>query len=282
MKVIKSVSEIHEFASKLKNENKKIAFVPTMGFLHDGHLSLVREAKKHGDILILSIFVNPKQFGENEDLDKYPRDLERDLSLCEKEGVDIVFTPTKNDFYDENFQTNISVQKITQTLCGLSRPTHFDGVTTVVLKLFNVVRADVAIFGQKDFQQYLVIKQMVDDLFHPTRIIIAPIVREKDGLAMSSRNKYLSDEERENARVLSKSLQNAKKLIESGEKNSEKIISEIKEQINSVPSKIDYIEIKDQSTLENIQKIKNPIVIALAVFIGNTRLIDNILIEPER
>ena len=278
MKHISSTDELFSFTHSIKASGKTIGFVPTMGFLHEGHLSLVKEAKKHSDCVILSIFVNPKQFGANEDLDAYPRDLERDLQRCTEAGVDIVYTPSTDEFYPNDFQTTISVSQMTKELCGKSRPTHFDGVTTVVSKLFNVTRADCAVFGQKDFQQCLVIKQMVKDLFIPVQLIIAPIVREADGLAMSSRNKYLSSEERTHALVLSKSLEEAKALIQNGTTDSLIIKKHIESIISSVPSKIDYIEIKTQSSLQSIETIDQPIVIALAVFIGNTRLIDNLLI----
>jgi pantoate--beta-alanine ligase len=274
-----SPDEMHKISTKLKQENKKIGFVPTMGFLHEGHLSLIREVKKHADIVILSIFINPKQFGENEDFNQYPQNLENDLTLCKAEDVDYVFTPSKENFYPSNFQTTLSLNKVTKDLCGTSRPTHFDGVTTVVAKLFNVVKADIAIFGQKDFQQCIVIKQMVHDLFIPTEIIIAPIVREADGLAMSSRNKYLNKENRTDALVLNKSLQDAKKFILNGNYNSKSIKEHIEQLINLVPSKIDYIEIRTQNSLEQINTISGDIVISLAVFIGKTRLIDNILLS---
>lgn len=211
MVVVQKIQEMKEIAKKLKKEGKSIGFVPTMGYLHEGHLSLVRLSKQQNDITIMSIFVNPIQFGPNEDYDRYPRDFERDKSLAEKEGVDYIFYPSVEEMYPEDFKTVVSVKKITEIMCGKSRPGHFDGVATVVLKLFNIVNPDRAYFGQKDAQQLAVIKQMVKDLNLDVEIVPCPIVREQDGLAMSSRNVYLSEEERKSATVLYRALNLAKR-----------------------------------------------------------------------
>lgn len=259
-----------------KREGKIISLVPTMGYLHEGHLSLMKEARKLGDIVIVSIFVNPTQFGPNEDLDKYPRDFEGDEAKCEKESVDIIFYPTPENMYPENYQTYVDVLEVTKNLCGASRPTHFRGVTTVVAKLFNITLPDYAFFGEKDFQQLTVIKRMVSDLNFPVNIIGCPIVREDDGLAMSSRNKYLSKEERVQALCLYNSIKRVKELFENGEHNVSSLIKEARSIIDRESlANIDYIKIVDIETMEDVEKIEKDALIALAVKIGNTRLIDN-------
>lgn len=253
-----------------------------MGFLHDGHLSLVKKSKKQTDITIVSIFVNPTQFAPNEDLAKYPRDIERDKKLLEKHDVDYLFIPDVKEIYPENFQTFVEVDRITKHLEGEFRPTHFKGVSTIVSILFNIVKPDFAFFGQKDAQQAAVIKQMVGDLKFNIKIVVCPIVREKDGLALSSRNFYLSKKEREDALVLSRSLNLAEKLIKDGEMVSENIINKMKEIIYSVEtSKLDYIKIVNAGTFEEVDKIisGNRIYILIACKIGTTRLIDNVLIK---
>ena len=280
MQIIKNKKEMKEIANRLKSDGKSIGFVPTMGYLHDGHLSLVKEARKDNDIVVVSIFVNPLQFGPNEDLARYPRDFKRDCELLEKENVDYLFYPDVNEMYPENFLTKVSVSKITEILCGTSRPGHFDGVCTVVTKLFNIVKPDKAYFGQKDYQQLKVIQQFVRDLDMDVEVIGLPIIREVDGLAMSSRNVYLSHEERESALSLSKSFEIVRKALKEGIRDPEKIKSEIVIFISSFKhTKIDYVEIVDPDTLEKLEKIEKPFLLALAVYVGKARLIDNKIFE---
>jgi len=284
MNVISSPVEFQREMLNLKRLGKSVGFVPTMGALHEGHLTLVRQSKKDNDVTVVSIFVNPTQFGPNEDFNKYPRQFDNDRKLLEKEGVDYIFYPSVSDMYPEGYETYVYLEKLPNHLCGLSRPGHFRGVATVVSKLFNIVQPNKAYFGQKDYQQAEVIKKMVRDLNFPIEIVVIPIVRESDGLAMSSRNAYLSPEERRNATVLYKSLQRAKELIEKGEKSVNKIKEEMRKIILSVPSRIDYIEIVHPETLDSLDAIpdKNVIdrvVVAVAVFIGNARLIDNEIIK---
>lgn len=280
MQLIKKIKEMQAYSDEARARGKIIGFVPTMGYLHEGHLSLVRAAKKDCDVVIVSIFVNPTQFGPNEDFNDYPRDFEHDSALLEKEKADILFYPSVDEMYPEEQLTWVKIDKIAEHLCGISRPTHFQGVATVVSKLFNIAKPHKAYFGQKDYQQCLVIKKMAKDLDFDIDIVICPTVREKDGIAMSSRNKYISHEERKSALSLDKSLVMAKKMIENGENDIEKIKRHIKEMIEKEKSaKIDYIEILNSKNLEKIKKIKGNAIIALAVFIGKTRLIDNMLIE---
>ncbi|ADQ45604.1 pantoate/beta-alanine ligase [Caldicellulosiruptor kronotskyensis 2002] len=282
MFVVKKIQEMKDIIKKLKKEGKSIGFVPTMGYLHEGHLSLVRLSKQQNDITIMSIFVNPIQFGPNEDYDRYPRDFERDKSLAEKEGVDYIFYPSVEEMYPEDFKTVVSVKKITEIMCGKSRPGHFDGVATVVLKLFNIVNPDRAYFGQKDAQQLAVIKQMVKDLNLDVEIVPCPIVREQDGLAMSSRNVYLSEEERKSATVLYRALNLAKEMIEKGQKDVSSIKRAMEEMIlKEKYTKIDYIEFVNNDTFEIISKVEGKVLIALAVFVGKARLIDNIVVEAK-
>ena len=280
MKVIAKIKGMQKYADKARQEGKTIGLVPTMGYLHKGHLSLVKKAREECDIVVTSIFVNPTQFAPGEDLEEYPRDFKRDKKLLQKEKCDVIFRPSVKEMYPEEKLTWVTVDKISRKLCGLSRPTHFQGVTTIVSKLFNAVKPHKAYFGQKDYQQSLVIRKMVKDLNIDIEIVTCPIVREKDGIAMSSRNIYLSKDERKQALVLSQSLKKAEELINKGEKNPEKIKQTITGMIKSKPSaKIDYVEILNAGNLENITKIKGRIVIALAVYIGKTRLIDNIMIK---
>ena len=280
MQTIKNISEMQKFSDRLRQERKKIGFVPTMGFLHEGHLSLMRIARPKCDVLLVSIFVNPTQFGPNEDLSKYPRDFDQDEKLCRKENVDIIFYPAKDMMYSEPYFTFINVEKLSETMCGLSRPGHFQGVATVVGKLFNIVKPHFAVFGEKDYQQAVIIRQMVKDLNFDVEIITGPIIRETDGLAMSSRNKYLTPDERQNALVLHKSLKLAKKLVREGKYDSEFIYNRMTNFIQQTKdAKIDYIAIVDNNTLKPLQKIQNNTLIALAVKIGSTRLIDNTLIQ---
>ncbi|MGC9108782.1 MAG: pantoate--beta-alanine ligase [Caldimicrobium sp.] len=281
MEVIKSIPEMKEKSLSFKKGGETIGFVPTMGYLHEGHLSLVRLARIKADRVVVSIFVNPLQFGPSEDYNIYPRDLERDLALLEKEGVDVVFIPDEKEMYPPDFQTYVEVTKLTQGLCGAYRPGHFRGVTTVVLKLFNIVKPDLAVFGEKDYQQLRVIQQMVKDLNLDVEIVPHPIVREESGLAMSSRNTYLSEEERHSAVALYQSLKMAERVIFEGERDAERVRTLIKDYLEKFPhNKVQYVEIVDPETLERVSEIKGPVLIALAVFVGSTRLIDNRLIKP--
>lgn len=260
---------------------QRIAFVPTMGFLHKGHESLLIEGRKRGDDLVLSIFVNPTQFGPTEDLSTYPRNIEGDLTIAENNGVDAVFLPSSSDIYLPGHQTTVNLEHLPGFLCGLSRPGHFMGVATVVSKLFNIVKPHVAIFGEKDFQQLAVIRRMTHDLNFDLEIVGAPTVREADGLAMSSRNAYLTAEQRQTALCLIKSLQNARDLVKNGETNPEAIIRHSSAIISSHPeTSVDYLAVCDPFTLEAVTVIQGPVLFALAVKVGNTRLIDNMILEP--
>jgi pantoate--beta-alanine ligase len=280
MKIIQSPNRMQKTCMDLKKRGRTIGFVPTMGYLHDGHLSLMRVAKGRSDTLVVSLFVNPTQFGPKEDFKKYPRDLRKDTRLLKEIGCDYLFCPEIKDIYPESYDTYVEVNNLTRVLEGEARPHHFKGVTTIVAKLFNIVQPDLAVFGQKDFQQAVVIKKMVKDLNFPVRIIVAPTVREKSGLAMSSRNLYLSDEEKKQAVVLYQSLNLAKRMIESGEGNSQKIKDKMRELILKRPrAKIDYIAISDSETLEPLKSLKGDVLISLAARIGNTRLIDNVRIR---
>lgn len=280
MKVFTKIVEIQEHIRQLKRAGKQIGFVPTMGYLHAGHLSLIEAAVKENDLAVVSIFVNPKQFGPREDFAEYPRDLERDLDLISQAGGEIVFIPETAEIYPENFQSYVEVREITANLCGAKRPGHFLGVATVVNKLFNIIKPDKAYFGQKDAQQCQVIKRMVLDLNMDVEIIICPIVREADGLALSSRNVYLNQEERKQATVLSQALFKAQELIRDGERDSTTIKNIMEKMITQKPlAKIDYISIVDETTLQDVQHLNQNILIALAVKFGNTRLIDNIILE---
>lgn len=274
MKVLRKIEELRKELGNKKES--KIVLVPTMGYLHSGHLALVKKAKEFGDIVIMSIFVNPIQFGPNEDFDKYPRDFQRDEQLAESVGVDYIFYPERDEMY-KNHKTYVSVSDITELLCGEKRPGHFTGVATVVLKLFNIVKPYAAVFGLKDAQQVRVIEKMVEDLNVDIKIIRAEIVREESGLALSSRNKYLSQPGKEKAVALSKSLEMAKKLIESGERSTAVLKEKIAEFIlkEAEDAKIDYIEIVDYEKMEKTEKITGEILIAEAVFIDGVRLIDN-------
>lgn len=282
MKVIEKVKEMQEVSLNLRRLNKSLGFVPTMGALHEGHLSLIRQARKENDVVVVSIFVNPIQFGPKEDFNKYPRCFESDCEKLISEKVDYLFFPSVEEMYPEGFETYVVLKRLPQHLCGLSRPGHFDGVATVVTKLFNIVNPNKSYFGQKDYQQSIIIKKMVRDLNIDTEIVVLPIVREKDGLAMSSRNSYLSPAERAKAICLYESLLLGEKLIKEGESSSEKIIEKMKEKIIEIApdARIDYISIVDPETLEDVKEIKNTVVIALAVFIGTTRLIDNFIVKP--
>jgi pantoate--beta-alanine ligase len=276
MKIIKSVKKMQSYSESLRLQGKRIAFVPTMGYFHEGHLSLMKEAKKMADCVVVSIYVNRAQFGPKEDFSKYPRDLERDLKMAESVNVVVIFYPSDDEIYPADYQTYVDVEKVTQNLCGISRPGHFRGVTTICLKLFNIVKPHIAIFGKKDFQQYITIKRMVDDLNLDLEIIGLSTVREADGLAMSSRNKYLQNNERSSALTLFASLKLAQKLYSGGERKASVIINEVKKLIKKADcTDIDYIKICETKTLSDVDEIKSQSVIALAVKVGKTRLIDN-------
>jgi len=280
MRLIDSISDIKAVIKAQKSMGKTIGLVPTMGYLHEGHMSLVNMSVQHNDFTVLSVFVNPVQFGPNEDFERYPRDIDRDIKMAETAGVDVVFSPSVSKMYPDGYKTYVEVEGITNILCGRTRPGHFKGVTTVVNKLFNIVQPDRAYFGQKDAQQVVVIKKMVKDLNMNLEIVTCPIVREKDGLAMSSRNVYLSGEERKSALILSKSLFEAEELIKKGKTGKENILKYITDRIKSEKSaQIDYIEIINAETLDSIEFLKGRVLIALAVKFGNTRLIDNVIVE---
>ena len=276
LKVINSIVEMQTYSESLRLLGKKIAFVPTMGYFHEGHLALMREAKKIADCVVVSIYVNPTQFGPKEDLSKYPRDFDRDLKMAEGVNAHVIFFPPDKEMYPDNYQTYINVERVTQKLCGISRPTHFRGVTTICLKLFNIVKPHFAIFGKKDFQQYIAIKRMVTDLNLDLQIIGLPTVREADGLAMSSRNVYLKGNERSFALALIGSLKLAQNLYAAGERKAAVITREVEKIIKGADStNIDYIKICDTTNLEDVDEIQSQAVIALAVKVGATRLIDN-------
>ena len=260
--------------------DRRIALVPTMGFFHDGHLSLMRYGREHGDRLVVSLFVNPAQFGPAEDLNRYPRDLERDEARAREAGVDVLYIPAVADMYPEGYQTYVTVEDLSRPMCGASRPGHFRGVATVVLKLFHQVLPHLAIFGEKDYQQLAVIKRLVADLNVPVEVAGRPIVREADGLALSSRNSYLSPEERRSALVLFQALTRARDLAASGEAEAEKILSEVTRIIGSTPgTRLDYAVLVDPQTLTNVDIIRGSARLAMAAWVGGTRLIDNMLLE---
>lgn len=280
MKIIETVKEMQEISNRTIGMGKSIGFVPTMGYLHQGHMSLIKKAREENDFVVVSIFVNPTQFGIGEDLETYPRDLQRDSILCENEGADILFYPSTREMYSLRYKTYVEVEDITRVLCGASRPGHFKGVTTVITKLFNIVKPHRAYFGQKDAQQLAVIQQMVEDLNFDVTIVPCPIVREEDGLAMSSRNTYLDAGQRKAALILSKTLFKAKEMIDGGMRSAAGVIDFMTQNIQSEPlAAIDYIEIVDAKTLEKVIHIKGDVLIALAVKIGKTRLIDNLRLE---
>lgn len=278
MNISGSINEVRQIVKKWRKEGLTVGLVPTMGYLHEGHKSLIDKAVKENDRVVVSVFVNPIQFGPTEDLASYPRDLERDAKLCEEAGANLIFHPEKEEMYFDDFSSFVEVQGVSKGLCGKSRPIHFRGVCTVVTKLFNIVKPDRAYFGQKDAQQLAVVKRMVRDLNMDIEIVGCPIIREEDGLAKSSRNTYLSAEERKAAVILSKSLKLGKEAIEKGERDSKKIIDIITNNINTEKlAKIDYVEIVDPLSIENIDKIENSALVAMAVYIGKTRLIDNFI-----
>ncbi|MDD6880441.1 MAG: pantoate--beta-alanine ligase [Firmicutes bacterium] len=279
MKIVSTIQEVREQVNQWKKEGKSVGFVPTMGYLHEGHMSLI-DAASENDKVVVSIFVNPMQFGPNEDLASYPRDLDHDAKMCQEHGVDLIFHPTPEEMYGDSFYSYVDMNVLTDELCGLSRPVHFRGVCTVVTKLFNIVRPDKAYFGQKDAQQLAIIKRMVKDLNMPLEIVGCPIIREEDGLAKSSRNTYLSDEERKAALVLSRSIALGKKMVEEGERDSKKVVDAMTTEIQKEPlAKIDYVKMVSLETMQQVETIEGGILTAIAVYIGKTRLIDNFMYE---
>ncbi|MEA5001656.1 MAG: pantoate--beta-alanine ligase [Endomicrobiaceae bacterium] len=277
MKIIKNPLQIQKISMELIRKNKSIGFVPTMGALHSGHVSLIKKSVSQNDITVVSVYVNPIQFGPNEDYKRYPRPVNDDIEICKKNGVDYLFLPSNETLYDKDFSTYVAVDKLSGIMCGVTRPVHFRGVATVVSKLFNIVMPDRAYFGLKDYQQYVIIKRMVKDLNFRTKVIGCPIIREKSGLAMSSRNTYLSPEAKEQAVNIHKILVNAKKNFNSG-KNIDAVIKETAKLLSAIEnSEIDYIEARDSNTLQPAVKTTKNVVIAAAVKISNIRLIDNIL-----
>lgn len=279
MKIVSTVEEVRAEVKKWREDGLSVGLVPTMGYLHEGHKSLIDKAVEQNDKVVVSVFVNPIQFGPTEDLATYPRDLERDAVLCENAGASIIFHPEKENMYFDDFCTYIDMENLTKGLCGKTRPTHFRGVCTVVGKLFNIVQPDRAYFGQKDAQQLAVIRRMVRDLNFNLDIIGCPIIREEDGLAKSSRNTYLSPEERKAAVILHKGLVKGEEMVRSGEKNSAAVINAIREIIESEPlAKIDYVEIVDFDNIQPVETIEGTVLTAVAVYIGKTRLIDNFII----
>jgi pantoate--beta-alanine ligase len=280
MKVAKTIESVRNLVKAARSKGKIIGFVPTMGALHIGHISLIEAAAKKCDFVVVSIFVNPTQFGPGEDFEKYPSPLKADLEICRKAGVDVVFTPITEQMYPKENLTWVNVEKLTEQLCGRFRPGHFRGVTTVCAKLFNIVAPDIAFFGQKDAQQAIVIKRMVTDLNMPLEIVVCPTVRQADGLAVSSRNQYLTRQQKKNAPLIYKSLQKCQKLIEDGVADSKTIINQMRKILQQAPSiKIEYISIVDADTLQGLEKIGDRVLVAVAVKIGSTRLIDNILVD---
>lgn len=280
MNIVHTVEEVRGQVKEWRAAGLSVGLVPTMGYLHEGHKSLIDRAVKDNDRVVVSVFVNPMQFGPTEDLASYPRDLNRDAALCEAAGADLIFNPEPENMYANDFSSFIDMSTLTKGLCGKSRPIHFRGVCTVVGKLFNIVQPDKAYFGQKDAQQLAVIRHMVNDLNFNLEIVGCPIIREADGLAKSSRNTYLSPEERQAALILSKSLERGRELIEAGERDAETIKQAVTELIQTEPlARIDYVELVDWDTLEPVERIEGPVLNAIAVYIGKTRLIDNHIYE---
>lgn len=279
MKIVKNITEVRSIVSQWKKQELTIGLVPTMGYLHEGHQSLIKRSAEN-DRTVVSVFVNPIQFGPNEDFASYPRDLERDIKKCEEVGADLVFAPEASEMYAQDFSSFVDMTGPTEELCGLRRPGHFRGVCTVVCKLFNIVDPDKAYFGQKDAQQLAVIRRMARDLSFRVEIVGCPIIREEDGLAKSSRNTYLSPEERKAAAVISRSLSAGRKMIEKGETDSSAVVESIKKLIEKEPlARIDYVKAVNADSVEQTDKLTGRILVAAAVFIGKTRLIDNFIIE---
>jgi pantoate--beta-alanine ligase len=282
MEIIQRILQMKEVSKEARSEGKIIGLVPTMGYLHEGHLRLVREARKMSDVVVVSIFVNPTQFSPTEDYATYPRNVPRDADLLTSESVDYLFVPKPEEMYPENYHTYVKVRELSEKLCGVSRPTHFEGVTTIISKLFHIVYPHFGFFGLKDAQQVVLIQRMVRDLNIDVEIVSLPIVRDSDGVAISSRNIHLSSEEREAARVLHRTLEHTRKRIEQGEKKAKTILKEIREEIESEPlARIDYVSATDMFELNDVKTIKGKCLIAVAVYFGTTRLIDNLIIQAE-
>lgn len=278
MKIVETIQEVREQVKEWRKQGLSVGLVPTMGYLHEGHKSLIDRAVAENDKVVVSVFVNPMQFGPKEDLASYPRDLERDAELCKNAGADLIFHPQPEEMYHDDFSSFVDMNTLTGGLCGKTRPIHFRGVCTVVSKLFNIVVPDKAYFGQKDAQQLAVIRHMVSDLNFGIEIVGCPIIREEDGLAKSSRNTYLNAEERQAALILSKSLKEGKALLDAGEKDAVKIRQVIMDKLASEPmAKVDYVEVVDWNTLEPVTVIDGQVLVAIAVYIGKTRLIDNVI-----
>ena len=283
MQIVHTQEEVRQAVRQWRSEGLSVGLVPTMGYLHEGHQSLIRKSVEDNDRTVVSVFVNPMQFGAGEDLESYPRDMEKDAALCEETGADIVFNPTPEEMYPEGFCTYVDMNGLTTNLCGKTRPTHFRGVMTVVSKLFNMTTPDRAYFGWKDAQQLCVVKRMARDLSMGLEIVGCPIIREEDGLAKSSRNTYLNDEERKAALILSKTLALGKKMLDEGERNPEVLLSAMKKNIETEPlARIDYVQAVDLDRVEDVKEIKGEVLVAMAVYIGKTRLIDNFVYKyPE-
>ena len=283
MEVAETIVQVRSLAEAARRQGKKIGLVPTMGALHAGHVSLIEAAVDDCDFVVVSIFVNPTQFGPGEDLEAYPKPFEADLEICKKAGVDLLFAPSVEQMYPVENMTWVTVEKLTEPLCGRGRPIHFRGVTTVCTKLFNIVGPDVAYFGQKDGQQAIVVKRMVADLNMPLEIVVCPTVREPSGLAVSSRNQYLSDRQKEEAATINKSLEESRRLIEAGETQAARVIAKVRAKLQEVPSmEIEYVEVVDAETLESIEQTSGRVLVAVAVKIGVARLIDNIVVDAGR
>ena len=277
MQIVSTIKEVREIVGNWKKEGNTVGLVPTMGYLHEGHGSLITKARENNKKVVVSIFVNPMQFGPTEDLESYPRDLEKDSAFCEALGADLIFHPQPEEMYPQNFSTYVDMTVLTEELCGLSRAGHFRGVCTVVSKLFHIVEPDCAYFGQKDAQQLAVIRHMAEDLNMNVKVVGCPIVREPDGLAKSSRNTYLSGKERRAALILSQTIGMAQKMIDAGETDAVKLVEAMKEKIQAEPlARIDYVKAVDARTMQQVREIKSPTLIAMAVYIGKTRLIDNL------
>lgn len=283
MEVAKTIESVRKLVEAARRDGKRIGFVPTMGALHVGHVSLIEAATNECDFIVVSIFVNPTQFGPGEDFEKYPRPVEADLEMCRKAGVDVVFAPTPKEMYPAENLAWVAVEKLTEPLCGWSRAGHFRGVTTVCAKLFNIVAPDAAYFGQKDAQQAIVIKRMVQDLNMPLRIVVCPTVREPNGLAVSSRNQYLSAQQKRDAGKIYQSLEKCRQMIAAGVRDPRQIIAEMEKVLRQVPSiEIEYVSLVDADTLETIERITGQVLAAVAVRLGPARLIDNILVDAGR
>lgn len=280
MKIVTTIAEAKEQVKEWRSQGLSVGLVPSMGYLHEGHASLMKEAVKQMDKVAVSVFVNPTQFGPGEDYDSYPRDLDHDIAICEEQGVDLIFHPSVEEMYGKNYNTYVTMETLGDELCGKSRPIHFRGVCTVVTKLFHIITPDKAFFGQKDAQQLAIIKRMVKDLNMNLEVVGCPIIREDDGLAKSSRNTYLSPEERQAALILSKTIFMGQEMVKNGERDVKTLLDAMKANIETEPlAKIDYVEVVDGETMQKVEKIEESVLVAMAVYIGSTRLIDNFMYE---